>query len=72
MSILQVTDFCCLKRDYVELFAQMKLGRLFRRTRAVLDTTLIVHYFFFAFPVSGTGIWRELSVNFMPLFQRSI
>lgn len=48
----------------------MKSGGLFRRVRAVLDTTRIVIDLFFS-PVLGTGIWRVLSVNFMPLSQSS-
>ena len=47
-----------------------EVGGLFRRARAVLDTTRIVIDLLF-FPVLGTGIWRELSVNFMALSQSS-
>ena len=51
-------------------FRADEAGGLSRRARAGLDTTLIV-LFTSSFPLLGTGIWRELSENLMPLYRSS-
>ena len=51
----------------------MKLGAFSRELQQCLIRLLSSSYFFFflSFLFLGIGIWRELSVNFMPLFQSS-